>query len=256
MKNFLTNKGLELSDEKTLITHIDDGFDFLGWNFRKYKGKLLIKPSKKNIQKVTEKISNTIKDGKTWTQEVLIDTLNPIITGWSNYHQGVVSKETFHLIDYKLWNILWKWAKRRHPMRSRTWIVDKYWHPKGTRKWVFSTTRNQLKLLSDKRIVRHTKLSLDKNPYTDKEYFVERKFNQGARKLSGMFKKVWINQKGKCHICNLPIDISADAEERPLHHKNGNHKDYIVSNLAYVHVHCHRQHHATNPKTITVACKG
>ena len=66
-------------------------------------------------------------------------------------------------------------------------------------------------------------------------------------------KNVWVNQKGKCPICNLPIDINVDAEERPLHHKNGNRKNNSISNLAYTHVHCHRQHHATNPKTITVA---
>ncbi|NOQ48564.1 MAG: group II intron reverse transcriptase/maturase, partial [Methanococcoides sp.] len=253
IKNFLTDKGLELSDEKTIITHIDNGFDFLGWNFRKYKGKLLTKPSKKSIQKVTEKISNTIKDGKTWTQEVLIDTLNPIITGWSNYHQGVVSKETFSILDDKIWNMLWKWAKRRHPMKSRTWVAHKYWHPRGTRKWVFSTKKNQLKKLSDKRIVRNPKLSFDKNPYLDTEYFKIRKYKQGSKKLSGKFKTVWKNQIGKCPFCNILIDINNGGEERPLHHKNGNHKNNIVSNLAYVHVHCHRQHHATNPKTITAA---
>ncbi|WP_305064545.1 group II intron reverse transcriptase/maturase [Methanococcoides sp.] len=254
-KNFLTDKGLELSDEKTLITRIDNGFDFLGWNFRKYKGKLLIKPSKKSIQKVTEKISNTIKDGKTWTQEDLIDTLNPIITGWSNYHQGVVSKKTFSTLDSRIWKMLWKWAKRRHPKKSKFWIVNKYWHPKETRKWVFSTKKNQLKLLSDKKIVRHTNLTLSKNPYTDSEYFETRKYKQGIKKLSGKFKTVWDNQKGKCHICNLLIDINNGGEERPLHHKNGNHDDNRVSNLAYTHVHCHRQHHATNPK-ITAALTG
>jgi RNA-directed DNA polymerase len=67
IKDFLKGRGLELSDEKTIITHIDNGFDFLGWNFRKYKGKLLVKPSKKSIDKVTENISNIIKKGKAWT---------------------------------------------------------------------------------------------------------------------------------------------------------------------------------------------
>ena len=254
IKDFLADKGLELSDEKTLITHIDNGFDFLGWNFRKYKGKLLIKPSMKSIQKMTEKISNTIKEGKTWTQKALIETLNPIITGWSNYHQGVVSKDIFNNLDSRIWNMLWKWAKRRHPMKSRTWIANKYWHTKGLRNWVFSTKTNQLRKLSDKRIVRNPQIKLDKNPYIDKEYFVERKFYQGTKKLTGMFKRVWENQKGKCPICNLLIDINTDAEERPLHHKNGNHKDNIISNLVYMHTHCHRQHHATNPKSkITVA---
>jgi RNA-directed DNA polymerase len=79
IKDFLKDRGLEISDEKTLITHIDIGFDFLGWNFRKYKGKLLVKPSKKSILKFTENISNTIKVGKSLTQERLSYALNPII---------------------------------------------------------------------------------------------------------------------------------------------------------------------------------
>ncbi|WP_080943730.1 group II intron reverse transcriptase/maturase [Methanosarcina barkeri] len=249
IKIFLKDKGLELSEEKTLITHINDGFDFLGWNFRKYKGKLLIKPSKKSIQKVTEKISDVIKNGKPWTQEKLIQTLNPIITGWSNYHQGVVSKEIFSEMDKRIWSMTWKWAKRRHPGRSHHWISRKYWHTKGARHWVFSTETNQLKLLSNKKIVRHIKLTLGINPYLDKGYYAERKYNQGLRKLSGKFRKVWDNQEGICPICNFPIDINTDAVERPLHHKNGSHEDNRTYNLIYLHAHCHRQYHATNSKS-------
>lgn len=248
IKTFLKDKGLELSEEKTLITHIDNGFNFLGWNFRKYNGKLLIKPSKESIQEVTEKISKVIKNGKSWTQEALIETLNPIITGWASYHQSMVAKVIFSKMDSRIWNMLWKWAKRRHPKKSRNWVSRNYWHNIGTRKWVFSIEENQLKLLSDKKIVRHTKLKSEINPYLDKEYFTKRKYNQGIRKISGLFKKVWENQKGTCPFCNLLIDINNDAEERPLHHKNGNHKDNRISNLVYSHAHCHRQHHATKSK--------
>ena len=166
-----------------MITHIDDGFDFLGWNFKKYKGKLLIKPSKKSIEKVTKKISDSIKKGKDWKQESLIETLNPIITGWSNHHQGVVSKEIFQLLDSRIWNMLWKWAKRRHPMKNKHWIANKYWHRKDTRNWVFSTNDKRLKLLSDKKIVRNPQIKFDKNPYLDRDYFVKRKFNQGIKKI-------------------------------------------------------------------------
>jgi len=189
IKNFLKDRGLELSDEKTTITHIDVGFDFLGWNFRKYKGKLLIKPSKKSIDKVTEKISNIIKKGKAWTQKELINALNPIITGWSNYHQPVVSSEIFNKLDSRIWNMLWHWAKRRHTEKSNYWTAERYWHTVGNRNWVFSTKDKQLKLLSDTKIVRHTPLKLDKNPYLDEEYFVFRKLKQGLKKLTGIATK-------------------------------------------------------------------
>ncbi len=190
IKAFLKDRGLELSDEKTLITQIENGFDFLGWNFRKYKGKLLVKPSEKSIKKFTEDISNTIERGKAWTQEALIDVLNPIITGWANYHQSVISSKIFNKLDSRIWNMLWHWAKRRHPKKSRMWIADNYWRSKGNRNWVFSTDKNQLKLLSDTKIVRHTQLNLDMNPYLDKDYFVLRRIKLRIKKLTVYAKEV------------------------------------------------------------------
>ncbi|MCZ7397647.1 MAG: group II intron reverse transcriptase/maturase [Candidatus Methanoperedens sp.] len=191
IKYFLEDRGLELSDEKTLITHIDNGFDFLGWNFRKYNGKLLVKPSNKSIEKVTEKISDTIKSGKAWKQEDLIDALNPVITGWANYHQSVVSSEIFNKLDSRIWNMLWHWAKRRHPSKSKPWIAKKYWHTAGNRNWVFSNQGKKLNRLSDTKIVRNIRLKLDMNPYLDKDYFVSRKLKQGMKKLKGIAKNVW-----------------------------------------------------------------
>jgi len=240
---FLKERGLEFSEEKTLITHIDDGFDFLGWNFRKYNGKLLIKPSRDSIASITETIRNTVIKGRAWTQESRIVTLNPITTGWCNYHQAVVSKQVFSNMDNKLWNLLWKWAKRRHPNKSKEWILRKYWHQIGTRKWVFSTENNKLKYFASTSIVRHPKLNLGKTPCLDKEYFDTRKYKQGARKLAGKFKKIWTKQKGKCHFCDQLLDI---AEERDLHPiipiADGG--TYRIDNLVYVHKYCYQQHKA------------
>jgi len=199
VKGFLAERGLKLSVEKTRVTHIDDGFDFLGWNFRKYKGKLLVKPSKTSIGKVTRKISDVIKRAKAWKQENLINALNPIIVGWSNYHRSAISKEVFSNLDHRMWNMLWRWAKRRHPNKPNTWIAKKYWHGEGTRNWVFSTKKNRLKLFSDTKIVRHTDLKLDKNPYLDIEYFKPRKFRQQALKLTEWYKTRWDKlQDGLC----------------------------------------------------------
>ena len=180
IRRFLKERGLELSEKKTLITHIDDGFDFLGWNFRKYKGKLLIKPSKKSIDKVTQTISDIIKNAKAWTQGDLIDTLNPVITGWSNYHQSVISKAIFHKIDH----MIWRWAKRRHPEnKAKKWIINRYWHKEGTRKWIFSSEGKNLKLMSDTKVVRHICLKLNMNPYLDRGYFEARRNKLRIRKI-------------------------------------------------------------------------
>ncbi|WP_342305373.1 group II intron reverse transcriptase/maturase [Methanolobus sp. ZRKC5] len=199
---FLKKKGLELSTEKTLVSHIDEGFDFLGWNFRKYKEKLIIKPSKKSIEKITTNISDVIKNGKAWSQESLIRKLKPIISGWTGYHQSVVSKDTFSKLDYKLWNMLWSWAKRRHPHKSHRWIANRYWHHVGSRKWVFSVNDYKLRRFSDTKIIRHPCVKLDMNHYLDREYFKWRRSYLKTRKngnytnkpnysgLTGTWKKI------------------------------------------------------------------
>ena len=171
IKSFLRERGLELSRDKTLISHIDDGFDFLGWNFRKYKGKLLAKPSKKSIDKITKNISEVIKKGKAWSQDFLILKLNPIIIGWAGYHQLAASKVIFSKLDNTIWNMLWTWAKRRHPNKPHRWIANRYWHRVMSRKWVFSSGKYVLKFFASTKIIRHPGIKLDKNPYLDKDYF-------------------------------------------------------------------------------------
>jgi RNA-directed DNA polymerase len=171
---FLKERGLELSDDKTLITNINEGFDFLGWNFRKYNGKLLIKPSQKSIKRFTETISQTLKKGMAWSQDILITKLNPIIRGWTNYHNSVVSSDVFQTLDHRIWEMLWRWAKRRHPKKSKNWIANKYWNQDTTKRWNFRTERNGLLLLSETRICRHIPLKLQMNPFLDIDYFRER----------------------------------------------------------------------------------
>ena len=95
--------------------HISEGFDFLGWNRRKYSGKLLMKPSKANVKAHLDKIREVIKGNKSAKQANLIRLLNPVLRGWANYHRHVVAKETFGRVDASVWSMLWRWAVRRHP---------------------------------------------------------------------------------------------------------------------------------------------
>jgi len=138
IRKFLERRGLELSEEKTLITNIKEGFDFLGWNFRKYNEKLIIKPSKKSVNNVVKKIGQTIRENKTVKQEHLIFKLNQILRGWCNYHQCVCAKETFQKLNYVIFVMLWKWVKRRHPNKNAQWVKDRYWKKKDSRDWIFS----------------------------------------------------------------------------------------------------------------------
>ena len=183
IKNYLAGRGLELSEEKTLITHIDEGFDFLGWNFRKYNGTMLIKPSKKSIDSIVEKLSKAINEkGLALTQDELIKLLNPALRGWANYHKGTCAKRIFSLVYHRLFELLYAWAKHRHHNKSKEWIVKKYWHAKDGRNWVFSGESEELFNLAAVKIWRNPFMKLDMNPYLDTNYFESRKGNKSQAK--------------------------------------------------------------------------
>ena len=135
---FLVVRGLQLSEEKTRITHIDQGFDFLGWNFRKYSGKFLIKPSKKNAQAFYRKVAETISGNKTVKQESLIRLLNPMLRGWAQYHCPVSAKRAYSRMEHLVFQRLWRWSRRRHPQKNTGWVRKKYFHSVGDRQWVFA----------------------------------------------------------------------------------------------------------------------
>jgi len=197
VKAFMIVRGLQLSEEKTLITNIADGFDFLGWSFRKYNGKLLIKPSKKSQQSVLEKIRKVISQCTGKTQDELIVRLNAIIRGWSSYHRGTVASRVFSKIDHEIFKALWRWACRRHPHKGLRWIKARYWKTVGTRKWVFKD-KSTLLLMADTKIVRHTPLKLDKNPYIDRNYFYFRKLKLLSDKNLKTAQKQMLSKTGEC----------------------------------------------------------
>ena len=238
IRGFLCTRGLELSEEKTLITHVDDGFDMLGWTFRRFKEKLIVKPSKKSVKALNASLHNTVHErGKAWRQEDLIRVLNRQLRGWANYHQSVCAKDAFSRTDHILYEMLWRWAKRRHPKKNRKWITANYWYSKGLRNWVFSTKNAELIRLGEVPIIRHTKVRMSANPYLDSEYFIQRKIQNGMKRLSGRFKKIWRNQNGCCYHCGQPMEISDEREIFYKIPKSMGGKD-DVPNMAYVHKYC------------------
>jgi RNA-directed DNA polymerase len=135
---FLCERGLSLSKAKTRITHINQGFDFLGQNVRKYNGKFIIKPSKTSLQNVLKKISTTVKNNKALKQELLITMLNPIVRGWSMYHRHIVAKRSFCKLRHETFKILWRWAKCRHPKKASKWVKQKYFKLINGDAWNFA----------------------------------------------------------------------------------------------------------------------
>lgn len=173
ISKFLAERGLELSQEKTKITHIQQGFDFLGFNVRKYKQKCLTKPKKDAVKSIFTSISECVTNHKAISQKDLIRMIAPKIRGWANFFRQSAAKQTFSLLDHKVFKLLWKWAKRRHPNKGNHWIKAKYFKTKGNRIWVFSATDKthvcELPLFDATKIIRHIKIKNLSNPY-DKEW--------------------------------------------------------------------------------------
>ncbi len=182
---FLWARGLELSSEKTAITHINDGFDFLGFNVRKYAGKLLIKPAKASVKIFLGEIRRLIKSNRAAKTEQLIQQLNRKIRGWANYYRHVVAKKTFAHVDDQVFLALRAWVNYRHPNKSTQWKRKRYFRSQGRRQWVFFAPTHDkqgkvthLDLLHAVRvaITRHVKIRADATPYDPafRDYFQRR----------------------------------------------------------------------------------
>jgi RNA-directed DNA polymerase len=249
---FLAERGLLLSPEKTKITHIDEGFDFLGWNIRKYNGKLLMKPSKANVKAHLDKIREIIRGNKTAKQANLIGLLNPVLRGWANYHRHVVAKKTFARVDECIWSMLWRWAARRHPNKGIRWIKEKYFKTRENRNWVFAATEKQedgtskdLTLLreSDTPIQRHVKIKANANPHDRmwEQYFESRWGKKNLLSARGRRKlyRVWLRQDGRCPNCQQPITKCTLWSVRHIVKRTEGGSD-AAGNLQMHHLNCHR----------------
>jgi RNA-directed DNA polymerase len=251
---FLEERGLELSPEKTRIVPLSEGFNFLGQNVRLYGDKVLIKPSKEALVKIYDKIRDIVQRNKSIEQRDLIRMLNPVIQGWVNYHRHAVSSVAFSKLDHLVWKLLWQWAKRRHRGKGRRWIKQRYWRVRGSRTWTFATgvlIDGKPRLISlvyatDTPIRRHVKVQAGVNPYSPQweNYLVERHVQQGVHSLNGRKRllRLWLSQDGRCSSCGEPITRETGWA---VHHEqrrvDGGSDRY--SNLRMLHPNCHRKHH-------------
>ena len=248
VREFLTERGLQLSEEKTVITHIGEGFDFLGKNIRKYNGKLLIRPCKSAVKSFLGKVRDIIKSSKSIKQEILIRRLNPVIRGWVNNQRYVVSSKVFSTVDYEIYKCLWQWAKRRHKKKSRKWIARKYWHDIDSRQWTFSVPyENQgtegkplyckLEYATDTKIIRFKKIVAEANPFDEywTDYFEEREGEKLLNSTKGREKllTIWRRQGRRCPVCG---DLITSETGFKVHTPAGKSSRKIM-----VHKECHEE---------------
>jgi RNA-directed DNA polymerase len=266
---FMAERGLVLSSEKTVITHVDQGFDFLGWTVRRFgkgnRSTVLVQPSKKNVKAFLDKCREVFHEMRAHAQSKVIWKLNPILRGWTNYHKTQVSARVFHYVDHELFKMEWRWAKRRHPEKRGPWVKDKYFKTRGRNRWLFAgrglddrgVWRDAALLVCDEvKIERHKKVKMDANPFDPAwdAYFEKRhlerllakhqKRSQRARLLKG--------QQGKCAHCGQPLTVETGYH---VHHvvprsEGGTETD---DNLIVIHPVCHQAHHVHHPAIRSVA---
>jgi RNA-directed DNA polymerase len=257
VEQFMKERGLQLSQEKTHITHITTGFDFLGQNIPKYQdGKVLVKPSKKNVKTFLATIRKLIKENAQASAGNLIVQLNPKIRAWATYHRHVWSKHTFVKVADAIFRALWQWAKRRHPKKPGRWGKEKYFHAIGQRNWVFcgeveeqdGTTRS-VQLFSAHRvpIERHTKIKGDANPYDPlgEMYFEERLGVKMVHNLKGKRQLISLckEQNGLCPSCQQKISKLTGWNNHHLLRRVDGGADQR-ENRVLLQPNCHRQVHS------------
>lgn len=252
---FLNSRGLKLSEGKTRITHIEAGFDFLGKHFQKHGGKLLIKPSRQNVQAFLTEIKATFRENLHAPVDRLLKLLNPKIKGWAMFHRTTSSKQVFSYVDYRIFCDLKHWMQRRHPNKSLQWCYEKYLTQVGDRHYVLEGTipdrrgkprTIRLVKAADMPIKRHVKIKAAANPYDPywETYFEERLGLQMRDNFRGYDKllKLWFDQNGCCPQCRQKITPETGWH---LHHRvwvvNGG--DDSMANLVVMHPICHMQLH-------------
>lgn len=257
IEDWLKDFGLELKPSKTRVTDTAEGFNFLGFSIRQYKVgayrsaritgyggttnlgfKTLTKPSKKAIKEHLKKIEQVIDIHRTAPQAALINKLNPIIRGWCNYYDAVVSKEIFQHCDNQMYLKLKSWAKRRCPNTNAHDTVRNYWHTIGDRNWAFST-KDGLELIQHvkTKIVRHVKIQGARSPYDGDSIYWGLRLSE-SKDLTGREQKLLKIQKGKCPHCNHEFKHGDRMEVDHIKLRSLGGRD-VYSNLQLLHRDCH-----------------
>jgi RNA-directed DNA polymerase len=261
---WLKERGLTLSEEKTRIVHLTEGFDFLGFNIRHYPApqtsrtgwKLLIKPSKESVQEVRQKLKQHWEEAQGSSVQNILNKLNPIIRGWANYFRTGVASEIFDSLDHWMFQKQDRYAKRTHPNKSQEWRYLKYWGCLNLDRldtWTFGDKQTGRYLLKFSwfPIERHVLVSGTASPDDPrlKDYWMKRQAAK-VKDLTSSKQKLAKRQKGRCRECGESL---FNDEELQIHHllarSQGGKDNY--SNLALVHLLCHQQIHAKTERAMS-----
>jgi RNA-directed DNA polymerase len=264
---WLTPRGLAFHEDKTRIVHAESGFDFLGFNVRRYHGKLLIKPSTAAQRRIRERLSTEMVALRGANAGAVLKKINPIVRGWSAYYRTVVSSEIFTALDNHVWKLAYKWAKHSHPNKPKHWVSDKYFgrFNKARRdRWVFGDRDSGAYLLkfSWTKIVRHQLVKGKASPDDPalESYWTQRRRKGTPLPVDAMTVRLLQAQRGRCPICgglllhaDYPPQSPQEWEAWRVVIRKAISKQYIAfpgestsggQRIRLLHTHCHRRNKA------------
>ena len=245
IEEFLQERGLVLNEAKTHIVHITEGFNFLGFHIRKFgkRGTLLTVPQKEKVLKHTRAIRSYLDAHKQTPTVEIIKKLNPLIRGWANYYRHCAAKKTLSKVRHAQWQMLWTWAKRRHPNKSSKWVKARYFKSDGY--WTFREEGVELVKPDKTPITRFVKITGRNSPYDPalKDYWTERKKRQVGRETYQKQRLMLLQtQEYRCALCRIQFIPGDDMETDHITLKSQGGTDDL-SNKRLVHPWCHRQRH-------------
>jgi RNA-directed DNA polymerase len=215
---WLAPRGLALNEDKTRVVTLDEGFDFLGFNVRRYNGKPLIKPSQAAVRRIRERLRTELRSLRGTNAQAVIKRLNPIIRGWAAYYRTQVSAETFGKLDQYLWELTYKWATFSHANKPTSWVVARYFgkfNKARQDRWVFGDRRSGALMhrFAWTNIVRHQMVSGAASPDDPAltEYWARRR-HKSALPVNRTAQRLYRAQDGRCAICKVML---VPVEDRP-----------------------------------------
>jgi RNA-directed DNA polymerase len=222
LADWLAPRGLVFNEDKTRVVTLDQGFDFLGFNVRRYHGKLLIKPSKAAIRRVRERLRTEMRSLRGANARAVIKRLNPIIRGWAAYYRGVVSSEVFAALDDQVWKLTWKWATFSHSNKPKAWVTTQYFdafNKSRLAQWVFGDRQSgaYLQKFAWTKIVRHQIVTGTASPDDPAlvDYWAERRRKAPPPPIDKTSLRLLEAQHGRCSLCGGMLLPGDDRPQTP-----------------------------------------
>lgn len=236
MANFLDERGLRLSPEKTKVCNVNEGFTFLSRTYVRKNGYIHSCPSEKAVERFVFEVTETILRNKK-SQRDLIETVNRKLKGWAGYHRYTEAGEAFHKIDNAVQAALLEAAKKKHPRLALPKIVTKYWYelPNGEHVYALQNDKSvRIYKISDTVLVTHHRIKITSNPFIDRDYYEERTHNREIINVTGRYRAIWDRQNGKCYYCGRRILNDQPRTTVPLNLD----RPPSIANSVYVHRMC------------------